>query len=168
MRAWGLLHPREHAVGGPPAEAGAHRPPHRLVGDPAVASGAHERAATAARPPTNLDRATGRPVRCYEHPAPGDLVHVGVKTPGNSADGGGHRVHSRALGRTVGVSVHTWTAWGLVTSRAKRAPLDQEETRAVDGAVRRGAGERRACARIDACRSTSSFSWRSRSPPSSR
>ncbi len=27
----------------------------------------------------HLDRATGRVVRRYEHPAPGDLVHVDVK-----------------------------------------------------------------------------------------
>jgi len=47
----------------------------------------------------HLDRATGRPVRRYEHPAPGDLVHVDVKKLGNIPDGGGHRVHGRAIGR---------------------------------------------------------------------
>jgi hypothetical protein len=28
---------------------------------------------------THFDRATGRPVRRYEHDAPGDLVHVDIK-----------------------------------------------------------------------------------------
>ncbi|WP_285498482.1 leucine zipper domain-containing protein, partial [Actinomadura sp. NBRC 104425] len=39
-------------------------------------------------PLAHLDRATGRPVRRYEHP-PGDLVHVDVKKLGNIPDGGG-------------------------------------------------------------------------------
>jgi len=47
---------------------------------------------------THLDRATGRPVRRYEHDAPGDLVHVDIKKLGNIPDGGGHRVTSRAVG----------------------------------------------------------------------
>jgi hypothetical protein len=37
------------------------------------------------------DRLTGQPVRRYEHPAPGDLLHVDVKKLGNiptTADGG--------------------------------------------------------------------------------
>jgi transposase InsO family protein len=47
---------------------------------------------------THLDRATGRPVRRYEHAAPGDLVHVDVKKLGNIPDGGGWRFHGRAVG----------------------------------------------------------------------
>ncbi len=47
----------------------------------------------------HLDRATAAPVRRYEHPAPGDLVHVDIKKLGNIPDGGGHRVHGRAAGR---------------------------------------------------------------------
>jgi transposase InsO family protein len=47
----------------------------------------------------HLDRATGLPVRRYEHPAPGDLVHVDVKKLGNIPDGGGWRVHGRAAGK---------------------------------------------------------------------
>jgi transposase InsO family protein len=43
-----------------------------------------------------LDRATGRVIRRYEHPAPGDLVHVDVKKVGRIPDGGGWRVHGRA------------------------------------------------------------------------
>ncbi|WP_345613709.1 IS481 family transposase, partial [Pseudonocardia adelaidensis] len=46
----------------------------------------------------HLDRATGRVVRRYEHPRPGDLVHVDIKKLGNIPDGGGHRVHGRAAG----------------------------------------------------------------------
>jgi transposase InsO family protein len=46
----------------------------------------------------HLDRATGRPVRRYEHPTPGDLVHVDVKKLGNIPDGGGWRAHGRAKG----------------------------------------------------------------------
>jgi transposase InsO family protein len=46
----------------------------------------------------HLDRATGTPVRRYEHPAPGDLVHVDVKKLGNIPDGGGWRAVGRAKG----------------------------------------------------------------------
>jgi transposase InsO family protein len=47
----------------------------------------------------HLDRATALPVRRYEHPAPGDLVHVDIKKLGNIPDGGGHKVLGRAGGR---------------------------------------------------------------------
>src|SRR3954452_14378372 len=47
---------------------------------------------------THLDRATGRPVRRYEHDAPGDLVHVDIKKLGNIPDGGGWRIHGKAVG----------------------------------------------------------------------
>jgi transposase InsO family protein len=51
----------------------------------------------------DLDRATGRSVRAtirrYEHPHPGDLVHVDIKKLGNIPDGGGHKVLGRAAGR---------------------------------------------------------------------
>ena len=45
------------------------------------------------------DRAAGLPVRRYEHPAPGCLVHVDIKKLGNIPQGGGHRVHGRQLGK---------------------------------------------------------------------
>jgi hypothetical protein len=50
-----------------------------------------------------IDRATGLPVRRepvvrYEHPHPGDLVHVDIKKLGNIPDGGGWRVHGRTRG----------------------------------------------------------------------
>ena len=45
-----------------------------------------------------LDRATGRVVRRYEHPRPGDLVHVDIKKLGRIPDGGGWRTQGRAAG----------------------------------------------------------------------
>ncbi|MBB6380587.1 transposase InsO family protein [Pseudonocardia eucalypti] len=47
----------------------------------------------------HLDRATGEPVRRYEHPAPGDLPHVDVKKLGNIPDHGGWRFVGRAQGK---------------------------------------------------------------------
>ena len=46
-----------------------------------------------------LDRATGRPIRRYEHAAPGELVHVDVKKLGKIPDGGGWRMLGRQPGR---------------------------------------------------------------------
>ena len=48
-----------------------------------------------------LDRPTGRVVRRYEHPAPGDLVHVDVKKLGRIRDGGGHKILGRAAGNKI-------------------------------------------------------------------
>jgi transposase InsO family protein len=48
---------------------------------------------------SHVDRATGEPVRRYEHPHPGDLLHVDVKKLGNVPDGGGWRFVGRAQGR---------------------------------------------------------------------
>jgi hypothetical protein len=45
-----------------------------------------------------LDRASGQPIRRYEHPQPGALVHVDVKKLGNIPAGGGHRFLGRATG----------------------------------------------------------------------
>ncbi len=45
-----------------------------------------------------IDRATGEPVRRYEHPYPGSLVHVDVKKLGNIPDGGGWRYVGRRQG----------------------------------------------------------------------
>ncbi|MCD0447575.1 IS481 family transposase [Glycomyces sp. A-F 0318] len=47
---------------------------------------------------SRLDRATGEPIRRYEHDHPGSLLHVDVTKFGNIPDGGGHRY----LGRSVG------------------------------------------------------------------
>jgi transposase InsO family protein len=46
----------------------------------------------------HLDRATGEPIRRYEHPHPGSLLHVDVKKLGNVPDGGGWRYVGRKQG----------------------------------------------------------------------
>jgi transposase InsO family protein len=48
----------------------------------------------------DLDRATGQPVRRYEHDRPGALVQVDVKKLGNIPAGGGHRFLGRAAGKS--------------------------------------------------------------------
>ena len=40
---------------------------------------------------SHLDRATGEPIRRYEHAHPGDMLHVDVKKLGRVPDGGGWR-----------------------------------------------------------------------------
>jgi transposase InsO family protein len=47
---------------------------------------------------SHLDRATGEPIRRYEHARPGDLLHVDVKKLGNVPDGGGWRYLGRQAG----------------------------------------------------------------------
>jgi transposase InsO family protein len=47
---------------------------------------------------SHVDRATGAPIRRYEHDHPGSLVHVDVKKLGNVPDGGGWRYVGRAQG----------------------------------------------------------------------
>jgi transposase InsO family protein len=49
-------------------------------------------------PLAHLDRGSGVPVRRYEWPAPGELVHVDVKKLGNIPDGGGWRTLGRSAG----------------------------------------------------------------------
>jgi transposase InsO family protein len=56
----------------------------------------------------DCDPLTGAPIRAsratarrYEHPAPGDLLHVDVKKIGRIPPGGGWRAHGRAMGRTA-------------------------------------------------------------------
>jgi transposase InsO family protein len=48
---------------------------------------------------SHVDRATGEPVRRYEHPNPGDMLHVDVKKLGNIPDGGGWRFQGRQAGK---------------------------------------------------------------------
>ena len=45
-----------------------------------------------------VDRATGEPIRRYEHDHPGSLIHVDVKKLGNIPDGGGWRFVGRPTG----------------------------------------------------------------------
>jgi transposase InsO family protein len=47
---------------------------------------------------THLDRVTGEPIRRYEHPHPGSLLHVDIKILGNVPDGGGWRFVGRLQG----------------------------------------------------------------------
>jgi hypothetical protein len=47
----------------------------------------------------DVDRATGQPIRRYEHDQPGQLVHIDIKKLGNIPAGGGHRFLGRAAGR---------------------------------------------------------------------
>jgi transposase InsO family protein len=46
-----------------------------------------------------VDRATGEPVRRYEHDHPGSLIHVDVKKLGNIPEGGGWRFVGRPSGQ---------------------------------------------------------------------
>jgi transposase InsO family protein len=47
---------------------------------------------------THIDRATGEPIRRYEHEKPGDLIHVDVKKLGRIPDGGGWRYVGKQQG----------------------------------------------------------------------
>jgi hypothetical protein len=47
---------------------------------------------------THIDRATGEPIRRYEHEQPGDLIHVDVTRFGNIPRCGGHRFVGRQQG----------------------------------------------------------------------
>jgi transposase InsO family protein len=47
---------------------------------------------------SHIDRATGEPIRRYEHERPGDLIHVDVKKLGRVPDGGGWRFVGRQQG----------------------------------------------------------------------
>jgi len=55
---------------------------------------------------THIDRATGEPIRRYEHDHPGSLANVDVKKLGNVPDGGGWRY----LGRSQGLQNRIATA----------------------------------------------------------
>jgi transposase InsO family protein len=48
---------------------------------------------------SHIDRINGEPVRRYEHPYPGSLLHVDVKKLGNVPDGGGWRYVGRQQGK---------------------------------------------------------------------
>jgi transposase len=48
---------------------------------------------------SHIDRATGEPIRRYEHDHPGAMLHVDVKKPGNAPDGGGWRYAGGVQGR---------------------------------------------------------------------
>jgi transposase InsO family protein len=62
---------------------------------------------------SHIDRITGEPVRRYEHPYPGSMLHVDVKKLGNVPDGGGWRY----VGRQEGGRNRIATAEGKPRSR---------------------------------------------------
>jgi len=47
---------------------------------------------------SHIDRVTGEPIRRYEHPHPGSLIHVDVTKFGNIPDGGGWRYVGKQQG----------------------------------------------------------------------
>ena len=67
---------------------------------------------------THVDRATGEPIRRYEHDHPGSLLHVDVKKLGNVPDGGGWRY----LGRRQGAQSRIATRLRIGTSNAHHNP----------------------------------------------
>ena len=105
---------------------------------------------------THLDRATGEPIRRYEHEHPGDLLHVDVKKLGNVPDGGGWRYLGRQQGNRnrqatrdrTGVKnayhdAKVGTAFVHTVlddhSRVAYAEIHDDETAATAAAVLRGA-----------------------------
>ena len=58
---------------------------------------------------SHVDRATGEPIRRYEHDHPGDLLHVDVKKLGNVPDGGGWRFVGRQRGDQNRIATKTRT-----------------------------------------------------------
>jgi transposase InsO family protein len=64
---------------------------------------------------THIDRATGEPIRRYEHERPGDLIHVDVKKLGRVPDGGGWRY----VGRRQGYTNKSATSERTGTARSK-------------------------------------------------
>jgi len=111
---------------------------------------------------SHVDRATGEPVRRYEHDRPGAMLHVDVKKYGNIPDGGGWRFVGRAQGKKnrsatpdkprsihhcpkMGHAfVHTVIDWGHLPlagahSRVAYAEVHDDETAATATAVLRRA-----------------------------
>jgi transposase InsO family protein len=91
-----ILHLRRRKGLGPAAIAGRLGMPASTVHKVLVRHGVPKLA--------HVDLATGEPIRKekprrYEHPNPGDLVHVDVKKLGRIPDGGGWRTQGRTAGR---------------------------------------------------------------------
>lgn len=53
---------------------------------------------------SHIDRVTGEPLRRYEHPHPGSMIHVDVTKFGNIPDGGGHKFLTRQQSRANGIA----------------------------------------------------------------
>ena len=103
----------------------------------------------------HVDRATGDPVRRYEHDRPGSLIHVDVNKLGNIPDGGGWRYVGRQQGRSNRAATDTERRKGRVRgpvigtafvhtviddhSRVGYAEIHDDETAATATAVLRRA-----------------------------
>ena len=116
---------------------------------------------------SHLDRVTGEPVRRYEHPHPGAMLHVrlttDVKKLGNIPDGGGWRYVGRAQGlknraatpekeknawhgKKMGTAfVHTVVDWGappacggLLTRGLRRDPRQRDRGHRLHRPTQRG------------------------------
>lgn len=103
---------------------------------------------------THIDRATGEPIRRYEHERPGDLIHVDVKKLGRVPDGGGWRYVGRKQGNrnraaTPGMPRNKWRNPQLGTcylhtviddhSRVAYVEAHDDETKETAAAVLRNA-----------------------------
>ena len=66
----------------------------------------------------HIDRVTAEPIRRYEHPHPGSMIHVDVTKFGNIPDGGGHRY----LGRQQGTQHRAATAARTGNHNDRHAP----------------------------------------------
>ncbi len=53
---------------------------------------------------SRIDRITGEPIRRYEHPYPGSLIHVDITKFGNIPDGGGHRFLTRQQSKSNAIA----------------------------------------------------------------
>ena len=92
-----------------------------------------------------LDRPTGRVIRrSYEHPRPGDLLHMDVKKLGRIPPGGGWRVHGRGRDRHHG---HSRVGYAYIHSVVDdHSRLAYSEVLADERAVTAVAFWQRACA----------------------
>lgn len=53
---------------------------------------------------SHIDRVTGEPIRRYEHPHPGSMIHVDVTKFANIPDGGGHKFLHRQQSRANAIA----------------------------------------------------------------
>jgi transposase InsO family protein len=103
---------------------------------------------------THIDRATGEPIRRYEHERPGDMLHMDVKKLGRVPDGGGWRYVGRQQGlknraATPGMPRNKWRNPQLGTcylhtviddhSRVAYVEAHDDETKETAAAVLRNA-----------------------------
>ena len=71
---------------------------------------------------SHVDRVTGEPIRRYEHPHPGSMLHVDVKKLGNVPDGGGWRFVGRQQGGQNRIADHSPDREATATPTPRWAP----------------------------------------------